>query len=117
MASAVLAHVTSEKDVQTGLRQVTTSTLRNHLGEIVDSVAASSEALLLMSHKRPKAVLVPYDTYLTMTSKPHDNAALEVLTEHYDQMVAAMNTPAAKAGVEKAFAAGPSEFSQIRLRG
>ncbi|EIP98803.1 prevent-host-death family protein [Opitutaceae bacterium TAV1] len=115
MAATVLAHDALEKDSQTGLRQVATSTLRNHLGEIVDSVAASRETLLLMSHKRPKAVLVPYDTYLAMASRPRENLALDVLTEHYDQMAMAMNTPAAKAGVEKAFAAGPAEFSQIRI--
>jgi prevent-host-death family protein len=115
MATAIFAHATLEKDTQTGLRQITTSTLRNHLGEIVDSVTASSEALLLMSHKRPKAVLIPYDTYLAMATRPRENLALDVLTEHYDQMAMAMNTPAAKAGIEKAFAVGPAEFSQIRI--
>jgi prevent-host-death family protein len=116
MNSAIIAQMYEGKDSTTGLHQVAASQLRQHFGSILDQVTAAGESLLLVSHKKPKAVLVPYDTYLSiLKSKINGNMAESLLAAHYDAMILHMNTPAARAAVDKTFAAGSEDFASLRV--
>lgn len=107
----------SPADPTIGLRTLTTSTLRSKLGEVMETLETAHECLLLMTHSKPKAVLVPYDKFIEMTAAKPQNLALEFLAANYEQLAASMDTPAARAGAKEAFDAGPEVFRSRPLRG
>ena len=104
-------------DPTAGMRKLTTSALRNKLGEVMESLSVDHECLLVVTHSKPKAVLVPYDTFLEMVSVKPKNLALEFLATNYEQLAATMNTPAARAAAKEAFDAGPEAFRNRPLQG
>jgi prevent-host-death family protein len=97
------------------MRKLTTSTLRNKVGEVIGFVTKGHESILLTTHAKPQAVLVPYDEYLEMVSAKSKSPALEFLTAHYDNLADSMDTPAARAGAKEAFAASTEAFRGLRL--
>jgi prevent-host-death family protein len=116
MNSATITQMYEGKDANTGLHQVAASQLRQHFGSILDQVTVAGESLLLVSHKKPRAVLVPYETYLSiLKSKMNGNMAEGLLAAHYDAMILHMNTPVARAAVDKTFASGPEDFASLRV--
>lgn len=118
MPSAIRTHSLAPSDDPTaGLRKLTTSTLRSKLGEVMEALDQTHECMLLVTHSKPKAVLVPYDTFIEMTSEKPKNLALEFLAANYEQLAASIDTPAARAGAKEAFDAGPEVFRSRPLRG
>jgi len=104
-------------DPTAGMRTLTTSTLRNKLGEVIDSLGVNNECVLLMTHSKPKAVLVPYETFLKLAAEKPKNPALEFLTANYEALAASMDTPVARAAAKDAFDTGADAFRSRPLRG
>ena len=96
-----------------GMRKFTTSALRNKMGNVIGYVTKRHERVLLTTHAKPQAVLIPYDQYLEMISSK--SPALEFLTAHYDDLAESMDMPAARASAKEAFGASPEAFRGIRL--
>jgi len=93
------------------MRKLTTSKLRGDLAKVIDALAVTNECLLVVTHSKPKAVLVPYAKFLEMSAvKQEPNAAVKFLASNYDLIAASMNTPAARLGAKEAFDAGPEVF-------
>jgi prevent-host-death family protein len=113
MATAALirSHAKPEDapDPTAGLLTMTTSALRNKLGEVMGNLG---EGILLVTHAKPKAVLVPYERFLELhEARKPSNAALEFLSSQYDNLIAAMSTPASRAATDLAFAAEAEVFA------
>lgn len=105
---------------------MSTLTFRNRLGELVDvpSVAATRlknefgavleeaarGAVAITRHDAPKAVLVSYEEFQALV-----NARAQSLSEldaEFDALLARMQTPKARKGVEAAFKAQPAELGR-----
>ena len=105
---------------------MSTLTFRNRLGELVDvpSVAstrlknefgavleeASRGAVAITRHDAPKAVLVSYEEFQALVNTRAQS--LSDLDAEFDALLARMQTPKAKKGVEAAFRASPAELGR-----
>ena len=111
MATKSPEHAPLRLDPTSGMRKLTTSKLRGNLAKVIDALAVASECVLIVTHSKPKAVLVPYAKFLEMSAvKQEPNAAVKFLASNYDLIAASMNTPAARLGAKEAFDAGPEVF-------
>lgn len=86
---------------------VTASRLKNEFGTVFDEAAVSG-AVVITKHNTPRAVLVSYAEFEALTASA--TPALDDLSERFDELLAAMQTPRAKAGVAAAFDASPEEL-------
>jgi hypothetical protein len=69
-------------------------------------------AVAITRHLRAEFVLLPVEQYLELQQAR--NAPLEALTSQFDDMVARMNTPAAKRGVARLFQASPRGWTRLK---
>jgi antitoxin Phd len=92
---------------------VTASRLKNEFGTVFEE-AALNGAVVITKHDTPRAVLLSYAEFeaLTATATP----ALDDLSERFDKLLAAMQTPRAKAGVAAAFDATPEELGAAAVK-
>lgn len=100
------------RDAVSGLRAVTASELKNNFGEV--SAQASKGAVAVTRHQRVEFVLLPVEQYLELQQAR--TAPLEALTCEFDAMVARMNTPAAKHGVDQLFKATPAALGKSAVK-
>lgn len=105
---------------------MSTLTFRNRLGELVDvpSVAATRlknefgavleqagrGAVAITRHDAPKAVLVSYEEFQALVGARAQS--LSELDGEFDALLARMQTPKAKKGVEAAFKASPLDLGR-----
>ena len=108
---------------------MSTLTFRNRLGELVDvpSVAATRlknefgavldqaarGAVAITRHDSPKAVLVSYEEFQALVNAR--DRSLAELDAEFDALLARMQTPKAKKGVEAAFRAQPAELGRAAV--
>ncbi|AFJ35424.1 type II toxin-antitoxin system prevent-host-death family antitoxin [Mycobacterium intracellulare] len=92
---------------------VTASRLKNEFGTVFDEAAVSG-AVVITKHNTPRAVLLSYAEFeaLAATAAP----ALDDLSERFDELLATMQTPKAKAGVAAAFDATPEELGAAAVK-
>ncbi len=86
---------------------VAASRLKNEFGTVFEE-AALGGAVVITKHDTPRAVLVAYDEFVALIESA--TPALNDLSEHFDELLAAMQTPKAKAGAAAAFDATPEEL-------
>ncbi|AFC48909.1 hypothetical protein OCO_25460 [Mycobacterium intracellulare MOTT-02] len=92
---------------------VTASRLKNEFGTVFDEAAVSG-AVVITKHNTPRAVLLSYAEFeaLAATAAP----ALDDLSARFDELLATMQTPKAKAGVAAAFDATPEELGAAAVK-
>jgi antitoxin Phd len=92
---------------------VSASRLRNAIGTVFDQVTLDG-AVVITKHDAPKAVLLSYAEFeaLTQSTTP----ALDDLSERFDELLASMQAPEAKAGVAAAFNATPQELGAAAVK-
>ncbi len=106
-------------------------TFRNSRGDLVDvpSIAATrfknefgvvleqalkGGAVAITRHDTPKAVLISYDEFLALVK---DRApSLNELRTEYDVLLAGMQTPKARKGMEAAFNATPAALGKAAVK-
>lgn len=86
---------------------VTASRLKNEFGTVFEQ-AAITGAVVITKHNTPKAVLLSYAEFEALIAPAIP--ALDDLNERFDELLATMQTPEAKAGVAAAFDATPEEL-------
>lgn len=97
------------------LPTIASSDAKNGFAALLERVQYRAETVLITRSARPAAVMIPLDEYARLLdSAPNPLKALEA---HFDDMVAHMQTPAAKAGVDALFAASPEDLSSAAVRG
>jgi len=106
-------------------------TFRNSLGELIDvpSVAATrlknefgavldqalrGGAVAITRHDTPRAVLISYEEFQALVkARSHD---LGDLAAEYDVLLASLQSPRAKKGMEAAFNATPAELGRAAVK-
>ena len=106
-------------------------TFRNSLGELIDVPAVAATRLMnefgavldqalrggavaITRHDTPRAVLISYDEFQALVkARSHD---LNDLAAEYDVLLASLQTPRAKKGMEAAFNATPARLGRAAVR-
>lgn len=92
---------------------VTASRLRNEFGTVFEQ-AALGGAVVITKHDTPRAVLLSYAEFVALVESA--TPALDDLSERFDELLATMQTPKAKAGVAAAFDATPEELGVAAVK-
>jgi antitoxin Phd len=85
---------------------------KNEFGRILETVIQGGK-VVITKHDSPKAVLISLDEFNAL-SNAH-RAELETLSEEFDGLLAKMQTPAARAGMNAAFHATPKELGKAAV--
>jgi prevent-host-death family protein len=82
---------------------------KNEFGRILETVIQGGK-VVITKHDSPKAVLISIDEFNALSSAYRTE--LETLSEEFDQLLAGMQTSAARAGMNAAFHATPKELGK-----
>jgi antitoxin Phd len=82
---------------------------KNQFGRILEAVIQGGR-VVITKHDSPKAVLISMDEFDTL-SNAH-RVEIERLSEEFDGLLAKMQAPAARAGMDAAFHATPKELGK-----
>ena len=85
---------------------------KNEFGRILETVIQGGK-VVITKHDSPKAVLISVDEFNAL-SNAH-RAELETLSEEFDELLARMQTPAARAGMNAAFHTTSKELGKAAL--
>jgi prevent-host-death family protein len=85
---------------------------KNEFGRILERVIQGAK-VVITKHDSPKAVLISIDEFNAL-SNAH-TAELETLSEEFDGLLARMQTPAARAGMNAAYHATPKELGKAAV--
>ena len=92
---------------------VAATRLKNELGTILDQ-AARGGAVAITRHDRPKAVLLSYEEFESLVKAR--SLSLNDLSAEYDHLLARMQAPKARKGMEAAFNASPAELGRAAVK-
>src|ERR1700712_5290183 len=92
---------------------VTASRLKNEFGSVFEQATADG-AVVITKHDTPRAVLLSYAEFEALTASA--TPALDDLGGRFDELLAAMQQPDAKAGVGAAFVASPEEMGAAAVK-
>ena len=85
---------------------------KNEFGRILETVIQGGK-VVITKHGSPKAVLISMDEFNALSSA--HRAELKALSEEFDGLLASMQTPEARAGMNAAFHATPKELGKAAL--
>ena len=85
---------------------------KNEFGRILETVIQGGK-VVITKHNSPKAVLISMDEFNAL-SDAH-RAELEILSKEFDGLLARMQIPAARAGMDAAFHATPKELGKAAV--
>jgi antitoxin Phd len=92
---------------------VTASRLKNEFGTVFEQAAVGG-AVVITKHDTPRAVLLSYAEFEALTASA--TPVLDDLSARFDDLLATMQTPQAKAGVAAAFDATPEELGAAAVK-
>jgi antitoxin Phd len=93
--------------------EVAATQAKNSFGEILDRVAVSG-AVAITRHHMPKAVLLSYEEFESLSSARSET--LDALSMKFEGLLERMQTPAAKEGMVAAFNAPPAALGQAAVQ-
>ncbi|HEX4963932.1 MAG TPA: type II toxin-antitoxin system Phd/YefM family antitoxin [Thermoanaerobaculia bacterium] len=89
--------------------EVAATQAKNTFGELLDRVAAS-DAVAITRHDMPKAVLLSYEEFESLSSARSET--LDALSTKFESLLERMQTPAARQGMKAAFNATPAALGR-----
>jgi antitoxin Phd len=92
--------------------EVAATQAKNTFGELLDRVAASG-AVAITRHDTPKAVLLSYEEFESLSSARSET--LDALSTKFEGLLKHLQTPAARKGLEEAFNATPEELGRAAV--
>lgn len=92
--------------------EVTATVAKTEFGRLLGRVV-SGEAVVITRHERPAAVLVPYEAYRELTEDTRPE--LEALRHEFDDLLARMQSPEARAATDALFSASPAELGEAAV--
>ncbi len=111
MASVTLTFRNSRGEL-VDLPAVAATKAKNEFGAVLDQAVAEG-AVAITRHDTPKAVLM---SYVEFSSLVHARTrSLDDLTAEFDDLLARMQMPAARKGVDRAFRASPAELGRAAV--
>ena len=97
------------------LPTIASSDAKNGFAALLERVQYRAETVVITRSAKPAAVVLPVDEYARLLNAVPN--PLKVLEAHFDDMVARMQKPAAKAAVDALFAASPEHLSAAAIHG
>ncbi|MGH8641391.1 MAG: type II toxin-antitoxin system prevent-host-death family antitoxin [Burkholderiales bacterium] len=92
---------------------VAATRLKNEFGTVLEQ-AVRGGAVAITKHETPRAVLISYDEFQALVkARAH---TLGELRAEYDTLLARMQTPKARKGMEAAFDATPAELGRAAAK-
>jgi prevent-host-death family protein len=82
---------------------------KNEFGRVLDA-AVQGEYVVITKHEAPKAVLIAFEELQALVAAA--TRPLHTLRGEFDELLARMQTPAARAGLQAAFEATPEELGR-----
>ena len=92
---------------------VAATRLKNEFGAVLEQ-AVRDGAVAITRHDTPKAVLVSYDEFQALVKERTPN--LSDLSAEYDVLLARMQTPKSRRGMQAAFDATPAELGSAAVK-
>jgi prevent-host-death family protein len=92
---------------------VAATRLKNEFGAVLEQ-ALRGGAVAITRHDTPKAVLVSYDEFQALVKER--TPSLNDLSAEYDLLLAGMQTPKARKGMQAAFDATPAELGSAAVK-
>ena len=92
---------------------VAATRLKNEFGTVLEQ-AVRGGAVAITRHDTPKAVLVAYDEFQALVKERTPN--LNDLSAEYDVLLARMQTPKSRKGMQAAFNASPAESGRAAVK-
>lgn len=92
---------------------VAATRLKNEFGTVLEQ-AVRGGAVAITKHETPRAVLISYDEFQALVRARTHN--LGELRAEYDTLLARMQTPKARKGMEAAFDATPAELGRAAVK-
>lgn len=92
---------------------VAATTVKNEFGAILEH-ATHGGAVAITRHDTPKAVLLSYEEFASLVKVR--SRTLDDLGAEFDTLLARMQTPKARKGVEAAFKASPAELGRAAAK-
>ena len=99
------------RDVLSKLRYTTVaaSEAKNQFGQVLES-ALHDGAVVITKHDAPKAILLSMDEFNALAGP--GQSTLDSLSADFDAMLARMQTPRARSGMQAAFGASPKALGK-----
>ena len=91
---------------------VTATEAKNEFGRLLDA-AIQGGAVIITKHDAPKAVLISMDEFEALSRA--GETKLDTLRGEFDELLARMQTPKARAGMKAAFNASPKELGKAAV--
>ena len=92
---------------------VTATNAKNEFGKMFERVLRG-DVMFITRHGSAKAVLMPVEQYTSLTRA--STAQLDGLHREFDTMLEEMQTPKARAAMERAFHASPKQLGKAAVR-
>jgi antitoxin Phd len=92
--------------------EIAATQAKNTFGDLLDRVAASG-AVAITRHDTPKAVLLSYEEFESLSSARSET--LDALSTKFEGLLERLQTPAARKGLEAAFNATPEELGRAAV--
>lgn len=96
------------------MRRFTAADAKNQFGDALKAALAEG-AVAITRYGRVEAYVLSAERYAVLTRSPEQE--LDLLTAHFDEMLAQMQTPEAAAAMEAAFQATPEELGRAAVEG
>lgn len=88
---------------------VTATEAQNEFGRVLDQ-ATRDQVVVITRHNVPRAVLLSAERYRELASA--ESTILSTLTDKFDAMLARMQTPGVRSGMERGFGATPKQMGR-----
>lgn len=112
-----MSHVTPVADVRGSagtVVSVPSSEAKNGFANLIERVVRTNKPVVITRHSQPTVVMLSVDAYERLVAAAPD--PLAGLRREFDQLLATMQTPMAKAGVEALFAATPAQLGAAAVK-
>lgn len=102
----------SGRRLPAGARHISAADAKNQFGHVLDT-AIAGDTVAITRYGEVKAIMVSVDEYEALSGDPRRR--LNLLTDHFDNMLAAMQTTEARQGMRAAFEASPQEMGRAAV--
>ncbi len=96
-----------------GIDRVTATDAKNEFGRVLENVIRGGR-VFITKHDAPKAVLISIDDFETLSRSA--TSKLDALSGEFDELLARMQLPGARARMKAAFDATPKQLGRAAVR-
>jgi prevent-host-death family protein len=97
-----------------GAHRISAADAKNQFGRVLDD-ALAGETVVITRYGESMAVVISAERYRALSEPP--GRELDLLTKHFDTMLARMQTATARRGMREAFEASPEEMGRSAVAG